>query len=466
MNLFVKRFLSIRMILISMSIIQLFWIFGIWVTHATDNLQKLLILGAISILGFLLVGFLGTSHLETIGGWIDRWADNRRLFLLTLFVVILVSGVFYARYQRVWPFDEVLNYKASHLIAEQGLEVFFDKYALNNYLGNRHPPLIFLINGLALSLFLDSLTTVRMVSLAFSFGMLVVSFYLASSLFGNKTGVLTVIFLASYPLIFRESTAGLLDVQGTFFYTLSLLLAWKLAQRPSWLLVIALGISLGLGFLTKYMLLFIIPVLVVFFLFWRNYRVTLVPVLLSFSLAGGLLLLWAWYGSQIGVRLPNVAGFSPSDLFASQLAANAKPVPAGLVVDHIDISPGYFLTSEWGRGFLLNSLLTRLPSGLGAYNLPLILLGLWLFLTHKPRRASDWYVLLWIGMTSLLLILTLPDHRYFMVIFPAFAVAMARWMETQPAKDIGQVTLLAVIYQIGTLYLMVDWSRSNELFVK
>jgi succinate-acetate transporter protein len=110
--------------------------------------------------------------------------------------------------------------------------------------------------------------------------------------------------------------------------------------------------------------------------------------------------------------------------------------------------------------------LTRLPSGLGAYSLPLILLGLWQLVSRSPRKSSDWYVLLWIAMTSFLIILTLPDHRYFMVIFPALAIAMARWLETQPTKDMGQVTLLGIIYQISTLYLMVDWSRSNELFVK
>jgi hypothetical protein len=214
------------------------------------------------------------------------------------------------------------------------------------------------------------------------------------------------------------------------------------------------------------MLLFIIPVLVTFFLFWRNYRVTLVPVFLSFCLAGGLLLLWAWYGSLIGVRLPTLAGFSPSDLFASQVEANITPNPQGYIVEEIAISPGYFLTSEWGRGFLLNSLLTKLPSGLGAYNLPPILLGLWQLASRVPRKANDWYVLLWVGMTSLLLILTLPDHRYFMVIFPALAIAMAHWMEAWSAREIGQVTLLGFIFQIGALYLMVDWSRTNELFVK
>jgi hypothetical protein len=179
--------------------------------------------------------------------------------------------------------------------------------------------------------------------------------------------------------------------------------------------------------------------------------------------AGVLFLVWTWYGSQIGVRVPAVAGFSPSDLFTSKQVVSAAPVQTDQVIEEIAISPGYFLTSEWGRGFLLNSLTTRLPSGLGAYTLPLILLGLLLLI--RQRTNSDLFVLMWIGVVTILLILTLPDHRYFMVIFPALAMASARWTESQPVMDVGRVTLLLLIYQIGSLYIFIDWNRASELFI-
>lgn len=458
-----KKFATTGAILFSMLVFQLMWLAGIWITRASENWQKLLVVGGISILAYLAVNFSRDSFFEKIGNGINWLANNQRSFLSLLAVVILAVGILYASQQRVWPFDEVENFRASRLIAEEGLNEFFAQYALNNYLANRHPPLIFMINGLALTVFGVNLLTVRMVTLFFGYGMLVASYFLASSLYGKKTAILTVLFLSSFPLIIRESTAGLLDVQATLFFVLTLLLALQLAEKPSLKLGIILGLSLGLGLLTKYMVMFIIPVLFLFFLFHKNFRAMVVPAILSFSVAGALFLLWTWYGSQIGVRVPTVAGFSPSDLFASKQVANAVPVQSGPVIEDIAISPGSFLTSEWGRGFLLNSLITRLPSGLGAYNLPLILLGM--FLLVRQKKFSDLFVLMWIGVVSILLILTLPDHRYFMVIFPALAMAGARWTESQPPMSIGRMMLLLLFFQIGSLYVFVDWSRITELFI-
>lgn len=458
-----KKIVNTRTILLLMFIVQSAWVLGIWITRASENLQKLSAVGILSIVGFFAATYLRDSYFERIEDWIDGLRKNERAFLAFLFIVLLAGGIFYASQQRIWPFDETSNLEASQLVAEKGLDDFFAQYALNNYLSNRHPPLIFLINGFAMTLFGVSLMTLRMVSLVFGFAMLVTSYFLASSLYGKKTAIRTVFFLLTYPLIIRESTAGLLDVHATFIFTLALLLAFKLANRPTWKLAVGLGLSLGLGFLTKYMVMFILPVLFLLFLFQRNYRTTATPVFLSFSLAGILLLGWAWYGSQIGVRVPDVVGLSPSDLFSSSPTASTNSVPTDLEIDDISISPGFFITSEEGRSFLFNSLLTRLSSGLGAYNLPLILFGLFLLL-HRAH-ASDWFGLMWVGVVSLLLVMTLPDHRYFMVIFPALAIAEARWTEAQPSVDFRRIMLLAIVYQIGTLYLMVDWSRANELFM-
>lgn len=135
-----KKYFNINIVLISMLVFQLAWVFGIWITRATDNWQKLLFLGVASVLGYLGVIYSSSSVAETIGAWIDRWANNRNLFLVSMFILMLAGGVLYASLQRVWIFDETMNYKASKLIAEKGLDVFFDKYALNNYLSNHHPP--------------------------------------------------------------------------------------------------------------------------------------------------------------------------------------------------------------------------------------------------------------------------------------------------------------------------------------
>ena len=445
------------MILFSMLAFQLAWLAGIWITGASKDSPKLLVAGGLSILAYLAVLLLRDAVFEKVGIGISWLANNQITFLRLLAVVMLAVGILYASQQRVWPFDEVENFRASRLIAEEGLNEFFAQYALNNYLANRHPPLIFMINGLALTVFGVDLLTVRIVTLFFGYGMVAASYFLASHLYGKKTAVLTVLFLSSFPLIVRESTAGLLDVQATLFFVLTLLLALQLAEKPSLKLGVILGLSLGLGLLTKYMVMFIIPVLFLFFLFHKNFRAMVVPAILSFSVAGALFLLWTWYGTQIGVRVPSVAGFSPSDLFASKQVVNSGPPQSGPVIEDIAISPGSFLTTGSGRGFLLNSLLTRLPSALGVYSLPLILIGL--IEVIRRKSASDLFLLLWISVVSILLILTLPDHRYFMVVFPAVAMIGARWMEAQSNADIGRMTLLLLFCQIGSLYIFVDWER-------
>lgn len=442
---------------------HLAWLVGIWITGASENLPKLLIAGGLSLFGYLAINLSPEVEFEKVGNGINWLANNQTAFLRLLTIVMLVFGILYASQQRVWPFDEERNFGASRVIAEQGLDVFFDRYAQNNYLANRHPPLIFIVNGLVMTVFGSSLLTMRIVTLMFGIGALMASYFLASSLYDKKIAVLTVLVLLTYPLIFRESTAGLLDVQATLFFVLTLYVAWKLAEKPSWKYGVVLGFSLGLGLLTKYMVMFIIPLLFLLFIFQKNIRALIIPAILSLSVAGALFLVWTWYGSQIGVRVPTVAGFSPSDLFASKQVVNPGPSQSGPVIEDFDISPGFFLLTESGRGFLLNSLITRLPSALGAYNLPLILLGA--FVVLRQKSASNFFVLMWLGVVSLLLVLTLPDHRYFMVVFPAVAMISARWLETQSDVDLGRVTLLMLFCQIGSLYIFVDWKRATELFI-
>jgi hypothetical protein len=74
----------------------------------------------------------------------------------------------------------------------------------------------------------------------------------------------------------------------------------------------------------------------------------------------------------------------------------------------------------------LESLLTRLPSALGVHHVPILLLGgIYLF---RRKTQSDWFVLLWIGLMSSVLILTLPGHRYFLSTFPAMAIVISAFI--------------------------------------
>lgn len=112
---------------------------------------------------------------------------------------------------------------------------------------------------------------------------------------------------------------------------------------------------------------------------------------------------------------------------------------------------------------LLETLATRLPSGLGVYTLPLILLGLWQVL--RSRNRTDWFLVLWIALIWLPLLITLPDHRYFMLSFPALALVMAREVRRSPGNALLLV-LLCLVFCGVSLFLFVDWERQSHVFLR
>jgi hypothetical protein len=121
------------------------------------------------------------------------------------------------------------------------------------------------------------------------------------------------------------------------------------------------------------------------------------------------------------------------------------------------------LTNEYGRQLLFETVTNRLPSALGLYNIPLIMLGSLLLLWRHSR--ADVVVLLWLTAVWLPLLLTLPDHRYFMSSFPAIALLMAAGFVLVP-KAVDRALLLALLYGASSLYLFVDWTRAAQIFLQ
>ncbi|MBV7338709.1 hypothetical protein KFU94_62925 [Chloroflexi bacterium TSY] len=120
------------------------------------------------------------------------------------------------------------------------------------------------------------------------------------------------------------------------------------------------------------------------------------------------------------------------------------------------------LRVKHGTQVALETLLTRLPSALGVYAIPIMALGLVAF--WKRRGWTEWFILAWIVLIWVPLLLTLPDHRYFMLSFPALALLAAHGLQATSDRMM-QVLLLALLYCGGSLYLFVDWSRGTHLFL-
>ena len=120
------------------------------------------------------------------------------------------------------------------------------------------------------------------------------------------------------------------------------------------------------------------------------------------------------------------------------------------------------MKTEYGRRLLLETVTTRLPSALGVYNFPIMVLGAWYLL--RRRSLSDVVAMLWIVIVSLLLMVTLPDHRYFVPAFPSIALVMAQGI-AQVSEVRERTVVLSLLSCVGALYLFVDWERSSHLFL-
>jgi hypothetical protein len=193
---------------------------------------------------------------------------------------------------------------------------------------------------------------------------------------------------------------------------------------------------------------------------WKQALRILAPLAVAGVIAGAMFVSWARYADQIGVYTPLSGTFQ---LFRpAPETAEVPPVDeAEDAEDYMSFSVGFFLFSVEGLKFTINSMLTRLPPGIGLYLFPLIGLGGWL--GYRRRSEADWLLFTWIAVVAGLLLLTIPDHRYFLPIFPALAILIARWMDTNPAA-ITRTTILAFLFQFAALYVFIDWNRLNLLF--
>ena len=164
----------------------------------------------------------------------------------------MVVGTIYSIYQGVETLvAERGVYNASLVVSREGLASFFEQYGNIHWLGIQHPPLIPILNGFALRIFGEDLLVIRLLSLGFGLGTVLALYCLGSELYSREVGLMASLVFLSFPYFFRLSAAASNDIQVTFFFVLTLLIVFRLRQRPSMLLAIAGGIVLGMGILSK-----------------------------------------------------------------------------------------------------------------------------------------------------------------------------------------------------------------------
>jgi len=455
-----------------MAIIQTTWLAGIWILGASENVQRILLLIVFSILAFLIMAFSPEGWMIWVRKIGSLTVKHQSLFLISISLFFIGVCIIYAQYQRLWEFDEAQNLMASGIVAQDGITGLLSRYHEIDWLARQHPPLIPILNGLVMSVFGIDLVVMRVISIIFGLGIIILTYAFGRYLYDPKIGMLSAFFIMCFPLIVRLSSAGLLDVQLTFLFGLSVLLLLILLDRPSWLLAILLGLTMGAGILTKYSMFLVFPVIFFLVLLRGKLKKTAVYLAIAVLIAGCFYALWLVQAYRFNIAAPGVQAITMiqrHEMSVEIVGEIVVPPEVTLTTTEFPsegsiggrLAIGWFLFSPAGWKILANVILTQLPSAIGPYNFVLLALGLWIII--RRRNVSDWIIMIWIVVISAILLLTIPDHRYFMAMFPALAIMMAAWMKSNPLHG-ERVVGLTLLYWMGALYLFIDWSRVGPLF--
>jgi 4-amino-4-deoxy-L-arabinose transferase-like glycosyltransferase len=306
----------------------------------------------------------------------------------------------------------------------------------------------------------------RLVSVFFLAGTLAVTYFLGRELYNREIGFLAAILLLSFPLVIRLSAAAMMDVPLAFFFSLALLLLLRLSRAPSYWLASGIGVVIGLGLLTKYIMVLVFLILFLYFVFFKSFKKITSYLFVVAVVSMTMFAIWLLYANHMGIlsrQFDKILNFVGSYHVIRDLGESKQETPPNQQAGneaHI-IDPRDLMQNGIFR-LGLESFFTRLPSSFGVYHAPLILFGLLYLL--KRRSSIDLMLLLWVGGISLALFLTLPDHRYFLPIFPAIAIAIAQVLLRFPDYA-ERAILLSLLLGMSNLYLFANWFRESHLFL-
>ena len=191
-------------------------------------------------------------------------------YTTTLFVFLLAVGLFRIYYILNSPID--LGPDEAHYWE------WARRLDLSYY--SKGPMIAYLIY-IGTSIFGDTVFGIRIMAVVFSLLSGVFLFMLGKKLFNEKVGLFSAMLIQIIPLFSTYGILFTIDSPFIFFWILSLYLFWKalssdsssLITRPSSLIYwVLLGVSIGLGLLTKYTMAFFYVCALFFFIFSKEHR--------------------------------------------------------------------------------------------------------------------------------------------------------------------------------------------------
>lgn len=154
-------------------------------------------------------------------------------------------------------------YQAQHITQNglSGFKTLSQEYLTNTYLQKKpHPLRVFhtLTNTVFLS-FNNSIEALAYNSLFFYFLSVILIFWFIKARFGLIEGFLSGIFVATSPIFCAMARRALMDSEQYFFHLLILVLLLEYLYQPQSKKAILLGLSIGLGLLSKESIILLVP---------------------------------------------------------------------------------------------------------------------------------------------------------------------------------------------------------------
>ncbi len=347
---------------------------------------------------------------------------------LILFLFIVLGFVLFYRFDSNYltHWDEAWHADISRNVAYGEIatliwnkEPFFDK-----------PPLYFWLSGATMKVFGVGEFAARLPSVMAGLGTGVVLYFLAIVLFNKSTAILAfIVFTSTIGFLFRART-GNLDALFTFFILASILSFYKFYQQKLVKWSIAMGVILGLGFLTKGALIFLFPLLSLLYIIpRRRHRLLNLPFLTG-SIFIGIAISLTWV---LFTFLNNGYPFIESFL-ANQLGKIST-------------------SSLFWKNFSLEYI-WHLKSGLKLWFIPFIAGFIYVFL--KWRNSHK--IILIIYFVSLFIVLSFSENKsnwFLMPLYPITALAIAYSLNVLGKKigKKGTVIIIMISFFISSLQL-------------
>lgn len=224
---------------------------------------------------------------------IKKLALNNLFFAALLFFIgftlfYRLGDAYLTNWDEAWYADisATMEKTGNFLTPFWNKEPFFEK-----------PPLYFWSSSLLFKVFSVSEFSVRLTSVIAALGIAFVVYFLASQFLTKKTGLISLVILFSSIEFLYRSRTGNLDTLLTLFMTSSIFFFFKaISTNKRWFS--ALGVSLGLGFLSKGFIAFYPLIIILFFLVLNKKfdmfkdKWFLLNILVAFGISGGWFLLY------------------------------------------------------------------------------------------------------------------------------------------------------------------------------